>query len=290
MFRVLSTAVVVLAVWAAALLLNPWKPSRVVVFSRHGEEARSPAATQPASEGVASSSQPAGPATQPAIAPTVPMVASVPPPKPAVTAPTQEPKPPKAPEEIVEGPDRRIDKPEGQYTLEPLVAGERITLCGRVKTLKLNVVNGGATVDASALEAREIILTDAVNGHSAVKLNAPNGRVEFRKAINGQSTVEVNAPNGTVIFVEAPARPGGEGAEINGESKVTITAKDVELRSSVNGTFTRIAVTLTKGGKLRFHQLAGAVVLEYRKSDPHDPDPIVEPGNIVAAAKLRKIE
>ncbi len=156
-----------------------------------------------------------------------------------------------------------VNEPNGEYSLPfPTVHGEHVILKGRAKSLKLAAVDGGASVDASGLVAAEIVV-DRVDGNSTVKLNAPEGQVTFAGKVDGKSTVVVHAPGGLVRFPNATVT-GQAGSKIDGSSRVSITAKRVELRGDINGQATRVTVVLTRAGALRVATVQGTAVLEYR--------------------------
>jgi hypothetical protein len=207
--------------------------------------------------------------------------------------PKKEPPPPSVvkpppPPEILVGDVRLLDRPDGEYRIAAL-RGTALKLSGRVKTLRIGIVDAGATLDASALEAQEVIVAGRIDGGSTVKLRAPRGRVEFKSKVDGESRLEVDAPEGTVAFTD-PTQLRREGSKIDGDSHVTITAKTADFRGAINGTRTRVVVTLTKGGLLYFREISGSVRLQYRKADPRDPDPRVLGGQVHGAAKLQKID
>ena len=91
------------------------------------------------------------------------------------------------------------------------------------------LVDGGSVLDASGLDAHDIVVAGRIDGGSTVKLNAPRGSVEFAAQVDGRSRLEVNAPDGTVTFSRPPAR-GTVGSKIDGESQVTITAAPAARR------------------------------------------------------------
>ena len=61
------------------------------------------------------------------------------------------------------------------------------------------------------------------------------------------------------------------------------------IGGAVNGTQTRLDVTLTRGGTLQFLRLNGGVRLEYHKADAADPDPRVIMGEVDPRAVLRQL-
>jgi len=197
--------------------------------------------------------------------------------------------PPEAPRETVRGNVRTIENPAGEYALEALNAGAQVRLRGKVKTLRIGPVNGESTLDASGLEVRQVILVGEINGGSTVKLEAQDGSVEFRGAVNGRSKVDVDAPGGKVTFLKAPGA-GQAGAEISGDSKITIRAKDVDFQCPIGGSETRVTVVLTRGGSLRFTEIGGRSRLLYRRAELKDPEPIVTRGTIRGQAEVKKAE
>ncbi len=200
------------------------------------------------------------------------------------------PDPAPLPVEVLAGNERKLDRPDGDYEIEVLKGDAVIKLTGKIKTLKVPLVEGAATLDASALEAKEIIFTGKINNQATVKLNAPEGSVRFNGAVEGAAVLEVNAPGGSVLFAEPSARDlGREGSKIDGSARVTITAKDVNFRGDLVGG-ARVVVTLTYGGTLRFREIAGGAVLRYKKADGKDPEPTVRAGLIFGGGKVEKIE
>lgn len=175
-----------------------------------------------------------------------------------MAAPPMNPPPPAGRPFVIE-----VNEPDGTYTLPfPTRQGEHVILHGKAKVLKLPAVEGGAIIDATKLVAAEVHV-ERVDGGATVKLNAPEGVVTFAGKVDGKSTVEVNASGGTVRF-PSPTLPGQDGAKIDGGSKVSITAKRVELRGDITGPATRVTVTLTRAGALRVATVQGTAVLEYR--------------------------
>jgi len=206
--------------------------------------------------------------------------------KPDVPATHKDPPPLVLP--VVAGNERKLNQPDGEYEVEVVKGDVVIKLTGKIKTLKVPLVEGAATLDASGLEAKEIIFAGKINNQTTVKLNAPGGSVRFNGAVEGAAILEVNAPGGSVIFAEPSARDlGREGSKIDGSARVTITAKDVNFRGDLVGG-ARVVVTLTRGGSLKFQEIAGGAVLQYRKADRNDPDPKVSAGAISGGGKVEK--
>ncbi len=225
---------------------------------------------------------------------------------------------------IAIGNDIKLNDPDGEYSLKTINGGEKFTLQGKIKTLtirglnekstldatlldadeivftgnvnsgstvllgkartlKIRDFNDHATLDASALDAKEISLIGAVNGGSILRLHAPKGSVEIFGEINDQAQIDIVAPDGKVVF------KGRGDSVINGNAKLTILAKEVEMRGAVNGAQTRVNITFTKDGSLKFRRLSGGVHLHYSQANAGDPEPRIESGEIDARAELRKL-
>jgi hypothetical protein len=208
-------------------------------------------------------------------------------------APKKEPPPAVKPSpllpEVLVGDDRRLNRPDGEYRIGTLLRGSTLKLSGKVKTLRVGIVDGASTLDASALDAQEIFFSGRIAGGATVKLRAPGGRVEFKSKVDGESRLVVDAPGGTVAFIQ-PTQPSREGSKIDGDSTVVVTAKTADFRGAIDGTRTRVVVTLTKGGLLYFRDIAGSVRLQYRTADPRDPPPRILGGEVHDSARLEKID
>jgi hypothetical protein len=172
-----------------------------------------------------------------------------------------------------------LDDPAGPYEIPDVSGHEQIDLEGRIQTLKIGAVNGEAKVNAFDLDAREIVVTGGVNGRATVNLRAPNGIVEFRDSgINGETSLTIDAPGGKVVFAR--------GAQINGSSRVTITAREVVFGDSIGGG-SEVTVTLTGAGKLQCADLTGGARLYYKKAEADAPDPVIEHGTIQPGADMK---
>jgi hypothetical protein len=260
--------------------------------------------TQPASPAAAKARPPAArpaPPEQPATrqVAAVPEAPAQPATRPAPPAPREMP----ALADLAPGQPLRLNDPNGLYVLDPLRDGASVQVTGKVKTLLVTDVIA-ATLDATGLDVEEILFAGEINGRATVKLAGKAGtltlrgvngqanldatalearRIVFDGEINGQCTVRVSAPRGTVVF----GRAEGEGS-INGEAKLTIRAREVLFGGPINGA-TKIDVTLSKGGRLKFARIDGSSRLHYRRADPGDPDPRVEAGLVRAAAEVKEI-
>jgi hypothetical protein len=176
-------------------------------------------------------------------------------------------------------PTLRLDAPNGTHRIEALDRGEVCRLAGRIGTLTVGSIKGGATLDASRLEARKIIFEHSVNGRSRVILNAPKGAVALTK-IDGESTADIQAPGGRVQI-----------NEIFGDSRVTIRAREVRFANTINGARTEVNVTLTHpAAALAFNQLLGRSRLTWRKEKPTDPAPRLAPGRVDREARFEKLD
>jgi hypothetical protein len=193
----------------------------------------------------------------------------------------------------------KLSDPDGEYVVKTMTGGQEVTLLGKIKTLKIDSVNERSVLDATRLDAEEIVMTGDINSGSKVllgkartlKIRSLNDQalldaseldgqnVFLTGAVNSRSTLKVHAPKGLVQI----------DGEINGDSQIEIVAKNLELRSAVNGPQTFILLTLTKGGSLQFRRLSGGVRLHYRKADPGDPAPRIDRGEVDARAELREL-
>jgi hypothetical protein len=180
-----------------------------------------------------------------------------------------------------------VNEPNGVYTLPFAVQNPvRVVLKGKAKVFRLPAVGGGATVDASALDAREVHV-GRIDGGATVKLNSPEGTVTFAGKIDAQAVVDVNAPGGEVIF-PAPA-PGQDGAAVDNGSKLTVTAKRVSIRGDVKGAATRVHVTLTRAGTLHIGTVQGTAVVEYRSATSGWSYSTVSVGPVAPSATVREL-
>lgn len=225
---------------------------------------------------------------------------------------------PAAAKVIVLGNDIKLNDPDGEYAIKTINGGERIVVQGKIKTLTIAGLNDKSTLDATLLDAGEIIFTDNLNSGAtvllgtarALKLRDINDQstleastlgahsIVLTGAVNSGSAVKLHAPNGSVeILGEINDRarieiaaPGGKvrfNAAINGEARLAITARDVEFRSAINGAKTQLDITLTKAGSLQFTRLNGGVRLHYRKADAGDPEPRIGAGVVDERADFR---
>jgi hypothetical protein len=163
-----------------------------------------------------------------------------------------------------------------------------MVLKGKVKTLRTAGLAAGAVVDASALEAANIYVGGRIEGGAVLKLYSPGGVVTVAAATVGKSTLEIMAPGGTVNFSSAtsPSRPG---SAIDAGSKVTITARAVELHGDINGVETKVRVNLPRTGSLKITAIRGIAIVEYHIADGKGiPEVIAE--TVSPTATLKKVD
>ena len=121
---------------------------------------------------------------------TVPKVARTPEPK--IESPVQA-DPAKS---IVLGNITKLSDPAGECTVKNLRNEDEVVLLGKIKSLKIAGAQGKAVLDASELEAQEILFAGDILGDSQVKLYAPRGSVVIQGVVQGSSRLEVIAPGG----------------------------------------------------------------------------------------------
>jgi hypothetical protein len=179
----------------------------------------------------------------------------------------------------------QLDKPDGEHVIDSVGDQSSTKLTGKIKTLKIGTITGRTQLDASQLEAGEIIVKGEISGIPIVKLYAPKGKVTFEGTIEGPVKLIVNAPGGEVIF-------GSDGVPILSEVvDVKVTASILDIRGKVTGPV-RFHATITAGkpSSLRFDDLEGPVQMTWRKCDNSDPDPEVHEGGVIGEASFRRIE
>ncbi|VTT97443.1 unnamed protein product [Gemmataceae bacterium] len=209
-------------------------------------------------------------------------------------APEPEPEPPPPePRPPVAAPDKTIvielNLPNGTYHLPfAMKKGERVVLKGKVNSFRARGLDGGAVLDASGLEAAQVYIGGKIDNGSTLKVNAPNGTVTFAAAVGGKSKVEIAAPGGDVTF-SAPTTPARPGSAIDGGSTVTIAARTTDLRGDVNGSATRVSVSLPRNGTLKAVAVRGTATVEYRVADGKGT-PDVSAGFVSPAATFKKVE
>lgn len=183
-----------------------------------------------------------------------------------------------------------LNQPDGSYRLPfPMRKGERVVLKGKVKELRVYGLDGGASLDASELEATEVRVTGKVDNRSVLKVKSTGGNVAIDALVTGRSTLQIVAPGGAVTF-SPRSTPTRSVTNIDGGSIVNITASVVDVRGDVNGLETKVTTTLPRTGFLKVAAVRGIATVEYRvvgegKGVPDASATIVSP-----TANFRKIE
>jgi hypothetical protein len=235
------------------------------------------------------------PAAQPAPAPDVahrelaprPRLAEEPAPRPPELAPaprlvgTVIPPPPAEKFAVV-----RVDQPAGVYKLDALGANTKLKLVGRANRLTIDDVTAGAVLDTTELVAKHITIQGSISGRATVRLKCDGGIVQFLGGISGGSTVAVDNPGGNVMF----SRRKGQDTDIEGGARLTVTSRTAAFTAPARGPDTRIDLTLTARGSLRFTELADGAKLLYRLAHPDDPPPMIHPGQIRDTAECKREE
>jgi hypothetical protein len=179
----------------------------------------------------------------------------------------------------------QLDKPDGEYAIDSVGDQSSIKLTGKIGRLKIGNISGKTQIDASQLEASEIIVKGEISGIPIVKLNAPNGEVSFEGQIEGPVKLTVNAPGGEVIF-------GSDGIPILSEVvEATVTASILDIRGKVTGPV-KLAATITPGTTsfIRYESLEGPVQVTWRKASNSDRDPEIREGGVTGEASFRKVD
>ncbi len=171
----------------------------------------------------------------------------------------------------------KLDQPGGSHRLESVKDGEVVRFSGRIATLRVGSLGGGAVLDTSRLDAREIYIERGIKGKSKAVLKAA-ATVSVNGIAEG-SAVEIDAPAGRV-FINA----------ITGDSRLKARTKELFLVGQVHGTKTEVDATLTAGGSLRFTYLHSGGKLTWRKEKPDDPEPSLSPGRVESGATFEKVK
>jgi len=228
-------------------------------------------APQPGPPAVAPAPRPAERAAPPAPKPEPPVAPNpdpVPPPQPVVPPPVvpvvaPAPKPVRPqPGPVVridpkEERQRKLDSPNGVAAIPDMTRDDRLTLTGRVRILRVGSVGGKAVLDASGLEAEEIIITGDVSNTAVVKLNAPNGKVTIGGHVVGSANLTVNAPGGEVVVAASSGK-------LDGSSETTVTTKRLDVQGPMAGE-AKVVVTLTEGGSAQFGKMEGRATATFQQ-------------------------
>lgn len=171
----------------------------------------------------------------------------------------------------------------------PMKKGEHVILKGKVKAFKVPTLDAGAVLDASGLEATTVTAIGKIDGHSTLKLNAPNGTVHISGKVDGKSVVEINAPGGEVKFMYATTGTK-EGSKIDNGSTVSITARVVEFKGDITGTGTKVSVVLTRNAWIKVASVSGKAAVEYKSQAAGWSAPDVIVGSVAPTAAFLKKE
>ncbi|MBY0459529.1 MAG: hypothetical protein K2V38_19590, partial [Gemmataceae bacterium] len=147
-------------------------------------------------------------------------------------------------------------------------------------------LDGGATLDASGLEATQVNVGAKIDGQSTLKVNAPNGVVHFAAKVDGKSVVEVNAPGGEVKFVQ-PTTATKDGSKIDGGSTVAVTGRTLDFKGDITGEGTKVNITLTRNAWLKVASVSGKAVVEYKPQQAGWSPPDVNVGAVAQTATFR---
>ena len=175
---------------------------------------------------------------------------------------------------------QKLTDPAAEFNVPPLAQDELLKLTGRVKCLRVSSMDGSAMLDASELDADEIIVTGPIDGGTSLRLSAPQGRVALTGIVAGGTKVEIQAGDGVVVLGTDAQNSIFGGAHLN------ITTRELNLQGAASGG-AEIAVNFTKGGSLRFAQLNEGAHVVFQKQNASDPDPRIEAGTITGGASVR---
>ena len=103
--------------------------------------------------------------------------------------------------------DEKVDDPNGEYYLKELNGQSYLKLSGRVGRLRIGKIDGQSTLDASCLDAAEVVVEDKIDGQSDLIVHTSSFR--FRE-INGQS----------LVVITHSAALSVRGRKIDGQSRI----------------------------------------------------------------------
>lgn len=190
----------------------------------------------------------APPAEEPPLPPAPAPKTPTPPPIAPPTVPTAKDKPnpfrPTGPAPLV------LDNPDGD-TKSVVRPGGHLVLTGKVRRLVVPGLKAGAVLDASQLDAAEVVVEGPIDGGSRLVARTGSGTVSVRGRVEGGSVVDVS---GRLVSFEQP----------------------------IGGVNTRVTVTLGSGGVVSYAAVGGSARLEYRRANPADP-PVRPAGGAVTA-------
>ena len=145
---------------------------------------------------------------------------------------------------------------------------------------KITQEDAAAVIDATRLEAEEIILAGSLNGSTSIKLNTSGGKVRIVRQVGGAVRLSIHAPGGEVLFT------GEEDAGLTGGSMIDVTAKRLDVQCLMNGG-TKLDATLTKGGSLRTGLMDGGATVRYKPASGNDSDLRIETGELRGGSSVK---
>jgi hypothetical protein len=92
---------------------------------------------------------------------------------------------------IILEPNIKLNDPDGEFVLKPVNAGKEVILLGVIKTLRLSGAGDRARIDATRLDAQEIIFTGNLNGGAKVLIG--KARTLKIAGVNSGSLVDASA-------------------------------------------------------------------------------------------------
>ena len=153
--------------------------------------------------------------------------------------------------------EKHLDNPTGVATVADMNRDDRLTLTGKVRVLRIGTVAGKAVLDASGLEAEEVVVSGDISENAVVKLNAPKGRVTVGGHVVGVAKLTVTAPGGEFVVSAGSGKLGGA-------CEVSVTAKRVAVRGPMAGT-AKLVITLTADGSAQFGTIEDKAVVLYKE-------------------------
>ncbi len=135
--------------------------------------------------------------------------------------------------EVLDGENRVLNRPEGEYELEALDGLDNVTIKGKVRTLIIKGMAGRSILDATELQAEKVVIVEGTTGECELKANAVK-EIDFRGSAIGASKVTLTCTEGNIRFSTKP-EAGNEGSKIDNSAKVKLTAKNVEFHSRIDG-------------------------------------------------------
>jgi hypothetical protein len=203
--------------------------------------------------------------------------------KPVIFGPPEELKaPPRPIRPPALGNEVKLDDADGDYALESLQGGKTLKLTGKVRRLTVGQVSDRAVLDASKLEAKEVVVLRGVLNEATLKVSAADGAVEFRGSLAGRAKVFVNAPGGAVTFRE-------KGGTILNEARLDVTARSLDFQDRIEGANTLVTATLTAGARLKYHAISSGAKVYVKRADPKDPPAEVSGGDVYAQGEFRRL-